>query len=121
MLIGDEYIVMGSVYYKFFGYNYAANRLLMAAGKVLGLSVPDKLLFVALGAANIIIWCIMYLPYMVISAVVVDERSYMDKGIFINTMIIVTITAMMLLGIFWVSILCEKGTFELDYNIFHNL
>ncbi|MCR5609294.1 MAG: hypothetical protein K6G26_09550 [Lachnospiraceae bacterium] len=121
MLIGDEYIVMSSVYYKFFGYNYAANRILMGACRIFGINIPGKLLFVTIGVVNLIIWCIMYLPYMVISAVVVDERSYMDKGIFINTMIIITITAMMLLGIFWVSILCEKGTFELDYNIFHNL
>ena len=120
-IINNSYFVVEGVYYNYFGFNVLTNRIVASISSLIGISIPSGILFPLLQITNIVVWCIMYLPYIIMIALIVDERSYMDMGKFVNTAFVLLLMIVFVVGIVGVSMLCGEGILDVDYVIFHNL
>lgn len=115
----DKAIYLTNIYYKYFIYEPTSNQWTRIVLEKLGRNLSDSNMIIILNFSKFILFCIVFLPYLVINYILIDELSYKEKNIDISLKKIVSTVIIMVVCLIVCVELSNLGEIELMYNIKH--
>ena len=115
---GNNFI-LDTVYKRYYIYESASNVWIMNITELMKVNLSDKVLLIVINIMPFIMWCLTFLPYIVINCIVTDELTYMEfckklTGLNIMT-ICVTIVGLALVC----CVLANSGNIDILYSLKH--
>lgn len=118
-ICGEKSVHLMNVFNKYFIYEPVSNDWTRAVLEMIDINFSDTKMLLILNFSKIIMFCIVFLPYLVINFVLIDELSYKEKCIDVSMK--KTVYAVLIMAICLVVCieLSNLGEIDLIYNIKH--
>ncbi len=118
-LCGEKSIYLTNIFNKYFIYESVSNNWTRVALDMLDMNFSDSRMLVILNFSKFIMFCIVFLPYLVINFVLIDELSYKEKCIDVSMKKTVYAVLIMTICLVVCVELSNLGEIELIYTIKH--
>lgn len=115
---GNNFI-FDTVYKRYYIYESASNVWIMNITGLLKINLSDNLLLIAINIMPIVMWCLTFLPYIVINCIVTDELTYMEfckklTGLNIATLCVAVVGLAVVC-----CVLANSGNIDILYSLKH--
>lgn len=116
---GEKSVYLVNVFNKYFIYEPISNKWTRLILEMLPMTFSNSKMLIILNLSKFIMFCIVFLPYLVINFVLIDELSYKEKCIDVSMKKTVYAVVIMAICLIVCVELSNLGEIELIYNIKH--